>query len=264
MPAVFVKNISITFFVVVFSLLFLSQGNGQAVSLHGTVYDYFSKKPLDAVSVFTTTGKFAITDSLGKYVIPVTDKDSVWFSYLSKNTQKYPVDTISNYMNFEVALYVDVAWLPEVKVFGRDYRLDSIQNRDNYAKIFNYRKPTFKTTQSNPSNYVPGSVTAGLDIVELINMFRFKRNRQLQSFQDRLLQQEQDKYVDHRFSKLFVRQLTGLEAPELDTFMIICRPEYYTILYMNDLELGYFIQECYRNYLRIKKEGRISELIENY
>ncbi len=264
MPEDFVKNIFKTFVVAVFCLFSTEWANSQVVSLHGTVYDFFSKKPLDAVSVFTTAGKFAVTDSLGKYVISVTDKDSVWFSYLSKNTQKYPVDTISNYMNFEVALYVDVAWLPEVKVFGRDYRLDSIQNRDNYAKIFNYRKPTFKTTQSNPSNYVPGSVTAGLDIVELINMFRFKRTRQLQSFQDRLLQQEQDKYVDHRFSKLFVRQLTGLEAPELDTFMVICRPEYFTILYMNDLELGYYIQECFKNYLRIKREGRVTELLENY
>lgn len=230
-----------------------SENYAQSVQLNGTVYDYFSKKPLDAVTVYTTSGNYTITDSLGKYAVSVDRKDSVWFSYFSKQTMKYPVDTISNFSNFEVALYVDVAWLPEIKVRNKDYKLDSIQNRQDYAKIFNFQKPGLKTTTTNPSSYVPGSVTASIDLDELINMFRFKRNRQLLSFQERLLQQEQDKYVDHRFTKRFVRQLTQLEVPELDTFMSIYRPDYYELLNWNDIDLGEYIQQSYKNYLYVKK-----------
>ncbi len=238
---------------VIFCLPVLSHSQS-SFSLNGTVYDYFSKKPLDAVTVYTSAGKHTITDSAGKYLIMVQTNDSVWFSYFSKQTMKYPVDTITNLLNFEVALYVDVAWLPEIKVYNKDYRLDSIQNRKDYAKYFNYKKPGLKLSSSSPSSYIPGSVTVGIDLDELINMFRFKRNRQLASLQERLLQQEQDKYINHRFTKLFVRQLTQLEAPELDTFMMICRPKYNALLTLNDIELGYYIQQCYKDYIAAKRE----------
>jgi hypothetical protein len=235
----------------------LQKNFAQQFRLYGTVYDYFSKKPLDAVSVFSSSGKITISDSLGKYSILVSRKDSVWFSYLNKSTMKYPVDTISNPQNFEIALYVDVAWLPEIKVRSSDYKLDSIRNRQDYAKIFNYKKPGLKLSETPPSSYVPGSVTVGLDLDELINVFRFRRNRRLASFQERLLTQEQDKYIDHRFTKLFVRQLTKLDAAELDSFMVYYRPEYFMLIQMNDLELGYYIIQCYKQYLNFGKGGTL-------
>jgi hypothetical protein len=165
---------------------------------------------------------------------------------------KYPVDTINNVSAFEVGLHIDVKWLPEVKVFSHNYRLDSIQNRRDYAKIFDYKKPGLSITNSNSSTYLPGAVTAGLDLDQLINMFRFRRNRQLQSFQNRLLQEEQDKYIDHRYSKRLVKQLTQLESPELDSFMVAYRPQYDILQQMNDLELGYYVQLCYKAYTQQK------------
>ncbi|HXL57097.1 MAG TPA: hypothetical protein VN958_12610 [Chitinophagaceae bacterium] len=220
----------------------------QNVKLNGTVYDYFSKKPLDAVTVQTSTGSRTITDSTGKFVVMVAKKDSVWFSYLSKNTQKYPVDTISDFSNFEVALYVAANWLPAVKVRNSNYTFDSLQNRMEYAKVFNFRKPGLKLSSASPSTYVPGSVTVGLDLDELINMFRFRRNRQILSMQERLIQEEQDKYINHRFTKYLVQKLTSLSGPQLDTFMAICRPSYELLQPMNDIELGYYIQQCYKLY----------------
>lgn len=246
-------------FLLVFVLLVLyfagSDAKAQQFTLHGTVYDFYNRHPLDAVSVFCSCGNATITDSTGKYQIAVDEKDSVWFSYMGKNTMKYPVDTISNRSNFDIGLHINVAWLPGVKVQNRNYRLDSIQNRQDYAKIFNFKKPGLRISQNPPSSYVPGSVTAALDLDELINMFRFKRNRRLLSFQNRLIQQEQDKYIDHRFSKRFVKQLTHLESPQLDTFMIYYRPSYEVLQQMNDLELGYYIESCYKLYLDLKRKG---------
>jgi len=237
----------ILFFYCVVCIL-IQNANAQNVKLSGTVYDYFNKKPLDAVTVQTSTGSKTITDSTGKFVIMVSKEDSVWFSYLSKNTQKYPVDTISDLSNFEVALYVAANWLPAVKVRNNNYTFDSLQNRLEYAKVFNFRKPGLKLSSPSPSSYVPGSVTAGLDLDELINIFRFKRNRQLLSMQERLIEEEQDKYINHRFTKYLVHKLTPLSGYELDSFMAIIKPSYELLQTMNDIELGYYIQQCYKIY----------------
>ncbi len=68
------------------------------------------------------------------------------------------------------------------------------------------------------------------------------------SFQNRLLKEEEDKYINHRYSVRLVKQLTKLEFPELQTFMDEYRPDYGILQQMNDLELGYYIQLCYKDY----------------
>ena len=236
------------------SCFFCFVGNlAHTQTISGTVTDYFSKRPLDAVTVQTSSGRVIISDSLGRYNINVNKNDSVWFSYLNKRTVKYSVDTIAHPQSFDVALYVDVRWLPEVRVKTNDYKLDSIANRQTYAKAFNYRKPGLKVVApqtSTASSSVPTAV--GLDLDELINAFRFKRNRQLLSFQQRLLQEEHDKYIDHRYTKYLVIKLTRLQGEELNKFMLYYRPTYEEVLAMNDLELGYYIEQCFKNYEYLK------------
>ncbi len=231
--------------------------HAQAVQLSGTVYDYSNRLPIESVTVLCTCGSGAITDSAGHYTLLVTQRDSVYFSYLGKNTIKYPVDTIKNSDAFDLGLHIDVRWLPEVKVQTHNYYIDSIENRREYAKIFDYRKPHLALSKNSPSNYVPGAVTVGLDLDELINMFRFRKNRQMLSFQNRLLQEEEDKFVNHRYSVRLVKQLTKLESPELEKFMSQYRPEYDILQQMNDLELGYYIELSYKDYL-LKKSTRNS------
>lgn len=208
---------------------------------------------MQLVTVEASNGRVALSDTLGRYNITVSEKDSVWFSYLGKQTMKYPVDTIVNPSNFEIALYVDAAWLPEVKVRTPNYKLDSLQNRADYAKYFNFKKPGLRVASASPSAYVPGSVTVGLDLDEIINMFRFRRNKQIEALQARLIQQEHDKYIDHRFTKYFVIQLTKLSGEKLDDFMDLYRPQYERLLMMNDIELGEYIQACYKEYVSVKK-----------
>lgn len=224
----------------------------QQFTLHGTVYNYFDKKPVNAVTVYTSSGNITVTDTLGKYAIQVKNTDSIWFSYLNKNSIKYAVDTIADPLHFEIALYIDAAWLPTVTVYNKNYKLDSLNNRKEYAKIFNFKKPGLHLSSISPSTYTPGGVTVGLDLDALINMFKFRKNREMEKLRERLLQQEQDKYIDHRFTKLFVKRLTHLEGDELSTFMIYYRPNCNALTHMNDIELGYYIEQCYKYYLHSK------------
>lgn len=181
-------------------------------------------------------------------------KDSIWFSLIGKTTMKYPVDTISNLDNFNVMIHIRSFELPEVKVRNSYYKFDSIQNRKDYAKVFDFRKPGLRL--SNSPTYNPGGLTVGFDLDEIINMFRVKRNRSILSLQKRLLDQEQEKYVNNRYSKQFVRKITKLQSPELDTFMARYRPDYEVVQLLNDLELGYYIQQSFEQYKAAKNAPR--------
>ena len=132
---------------------------------------------MELVSVLSTSGTGTVTNADGYYEIEVTEKDSIWFSYLNKPTVKFPVMRIGNPMQFDISLQVNVPVMKEVKILPRNYRLDSLRNRQDYAKIFNYQKPTLKTVTPQYGAAV------GFDLDEIINMFRVKRNRSMASFQ---------------------------------------------------------------------------------
>jgi len=242
-------------FLIFISLVFCFAVSNAQFRIAGRIVDFTQRKPLEAVTVYSSSNAFAISDSLGEYSINVKKGDSIWFSFLGKNTFKYPVDTITNAENFEVALHVNVNTLPPVTVRNRSYHMDSLQNRQDYAKVFNFKKPGIGIA-SNP-NYVPGSVSVGLDLDEFINMFRFKHNKRILALQERLLQQEQEKYIEHRFNKRFNRQLTKLASPELETFMTLYKPTYELLQIMNDLELGVYIQKCFVDYTQRKLSGQL-------
>jgi hypothetical protein len=189
----------------------------------------------------STSGRGTLTDADGHYEIDVTEKDSIWFSYLNKPTMKFPVLKINDPFAFDISLRVNVTVLKEVKIRQRNYRQDSAQNREDYAKIFNYRKPTVKPSVTN--------MGVGFDLDEIINMFRFKRNRSMLAFQRRLLAEEREKSIDHRFSKALVRRLTSLTGNELDSFMVIFRPGYEFTMLTSDYDFQQYIKDSYRRFL---------------
>ena len=193
------------------------------LTVSGTVFDSSKRNYVEDVKVESTGGKYTYTDSMGMYKIAVTEKDSLTFIYKNKPTQKFIVKDIADLRQFDISLHVNVkgkySTLKEVVVFARSYRQDSIENRQVYGDIYNFRNPTIRTSVS------PGGAV-GADVNEIINMFRFKRNRQLKAFQARLEKQEQEKFVSYRFNKNFVRRITQLQGAELDSFMIRYLPTY--------------------------------------
>ncbi|MEZ5033920.1 MAG: hypothetical protein R2796_02935 [Chitinophagaceae bacterium] len=221
---------------------FASVANAQSFRIRGTVYDSSRLHPMKAVTVLSTSGDGTITDSEGKYEIQVTEKDSIWFSYLNKPTIKFPVLKINNPISFDIALQVNIPVMEEVKIKLKDYKQDSIQNREDYAKIFNYKKPGLRPVVSSSG--------VGFDLDEIINMFRFKRNKRMASFQKRLLEQEQENFVLHRFNKGLVTRLTGLSGQALETFMRLYRPSYLFAKYANDYDFRVFIKHAYERYVK--------------
>jgi hypothetical protein len=218
----------------------------QNFKLKGNVYDSSRIYPLEAVTVLTTAGKGTITNSAGHYEIEVSLNDSIWFSYLNKPTVKYPVARIKDLTQFDLSLQVNIPVLKEVKLMPRNYKLDSIRNRIEYEKIFNFHRPNISSLTTI------GPTGAGIDINELIRVFQFRKNRNMEKFQNRLEEQEHDKFVEHRFSKALIRRLTQLDGDALDSFMLIYRPTFEFAVVSSDYDFQSYIKESFKKF----KEGR--------
>lgn len=232
-------------------LLLVNTLQGQ-VRVSGTVYEMNKLFPLGAVSVLTSSGRGTVTDSSGRYAITVSDKDSIYFSYLGKATPKYAVSNIQLPSQFDISLHVNVTTLREIRVMPKDYRFDSMQNRQDYAKVFDYKKPGIALSSANPAS---GNFGVGLDINQLINMFRFRRNRSMAAFQDRLLTEEQDKYIAYRFSRAKIIKITGINGPDLDTFYRYYAPPYEAVVAASEYELLDYMKKAGEQYKRIRAMG---------
>jgi len=204
-------------------IMFTFKSSAQ-VTVKGNVYDASKLYSVPNVKVNSTSGASVVTDSAGSYQIQVSKTDSIFFSYNGKSTVKFPVKEIKNYTSFDISIQAKVQQkyklLNPVTVYTRDYQLDSLQNREEYAKVFGDEKPGFHST------YDPGGA-AGLDLDALIGMFQFRKNKEQQAFRNRLLQQEQDNYVDYRFSSKTITRVTGLTGDSLETYKKLFRPSYY-------------------------------------
>jgi hypothetical protein len=216
-------KLHLSFLLLLFVALFTSSSFGQII-VSGTVYDSTKMIPVKQVTVKSNSGRSTITDTLGKYTIEVFETDSLVFIYNNKPTLKYAVKTIENIGNFDISLHVRMyekfKTLKEVQIFTRSYKQDSAENRQRFATIFNYKKPGVQ------SSFDPTTGAAGLDINELINIFRFKRNRQLKKMQERLEEEEKERFINYRFNKATVTRITKLTGEDLAAFMKNYRPDF--------------------------------------
>lgn len=226
------------------------------LTVTGTVYDSTKTVPVKDVFIKSSSGTSAVTDSLGRYTIVTSDRDSLTFTYLGKPTAKFAVKQIPNIGGFDISLHVRIAekfkTLKEVKVYAKNHRQDSIANREEYAKIFNYQKPGISTSVD------AGTGAAGADLNELINVFRFRRNRQLRKMQERLMDQEKENYVNYRFNKTTVRRITRLDGTDLDEFMKLYRPGFEFTQASNVVDFyQYILNASYQYKVDKEKENHI-------
>ncbi len=231
-------------------LLVLTNHLRAQVTVSGTVYDVSKTNLVENVRVVSTGGLFSITDSLGRYSIITAPGDSLSFIYNNKPTQKFAVSSIKSPEQFDISIKVPVqsrySLLKEVKVFSRTFKQDSLENRQTYADVFEYKKPGVESSMS------PGGV-AGADLGQLINIFRFRRNKQLRSFQQRLELQEQEKYIDYRFNKTYVKRVTGLEEPDLGIFMRFYRPGYEFARASSEISFNEFLLNSSYRFKRLQQ-----------
>lgn len=234
-----------------FQLLVCVQSFSQ-ITVSGTVYDSTKLYVVPGVDVSSTSGLHTVTDSLGAYHIDVSTADSINFFYRGKSTVKFPVKTMSSYSAFDISLRVRInakyKVLQGVTVFSNTYTKDSTENRMEYSKIFNYEKPGIN------SSFEPGG-GAGLDLDALIGSFNYRRKRENLAFQKRLVDDEQEKYVNYRFNPKLIRRVTHLSGDTLTLYIRLYKPDYY---FVSTATLTQFYQYILNTSYAFKKEHGIS------
>lgn len=232
----------------IFSLLYAFSGNAQ-LTVKGRVLDKSKVNYVDGVRVISTGGALTFSDSLGRYSIRVSNDDSLFFVFNGKPTQKFPVKTITDVDKFDISLLIPVAskytTLNEVVVYARTFKQDSLENRETYAKIFNFEKPKL-------SGSIAPTGGVGFDLQEIIRMFQFRRNKSMRKFRDRLEKQEQDRYIDYRFNKITVKRvINDLQSPGLDSFVVWYRPQYDFVADSSEQEFFQYIIDAYDQFKRL-------------
>jgi hypothetical protein len=218
------RNLLIKLFLVFLSLgLSLPHKVNAQITVSGTVFDSTKLYVVPGVNVSSTSGLTTITDSLGAYHINVSENDSLSFFYRGKSTIKFPVKAMGNYNSFDISLHIRVSakykLLQSVTVFADNYHRDSAENRMEYSKIFNFEKPRIS------SSYEEGG-PAGLDLDQLIGMFNRRKKKENLAFQNRLIDNEKDRYVNYRFSPKVIQRVTGLSGDTLLKYRKRYMPSY--------------------------------------
>src|SRR6185437_4414747 len=226
----------------IFGVVICRQASAQ-VEIKGTVYDQSQLFAMPGVSVMSSSGAGTSTDTAGHYRIVLPSNDSIYFSYLGRHTAKIPVKRIARGYPLDMSLAVRVDSLPLVVVRPKAYRYDSAENRDEYRKVFDYAP-----------DYVVGGENGGIGF-NLDMLFNARKNREMLALQRRLIEEEQDKYVDHRFNRVLVHKITGLQRPALDTFMRLYRPSYQFIRNCeNDYDFYKYIKDCSVYFLQLWRQ----------
>jgi hypothetical protein len=149
--------------------------------------------------------------------------------------------------------------LNEVKIKGtKDYKVDSINRRAEYASIFNYKAPTImdvfiKKSPEKPSQYSAfqssTSSIASISVLPLIGLLT-KNKSSISKLQKNLLKEEEARLLDNRFSKEKVTAITSLKGDSLENFMEAYRPGVERTLEMNDYEMLLYIKKSYGVYIK--------------
>jgi len=126
-----------------------------------------------------------------------------------------------------------------------------LQNRQDYAKYFNYKKPGFKVGSTTGSDMGAG---VGIDLNQLIDMFNRAKTRRALAFQRRLLDDEKDGFVDYRFNRSIVLKVTHLQGDELDSFMVRYRPSYDFCKRATDYDLYDYIKLALQEWQKDRKD----------
>ncbi len=220
----------------------------QPTTVSGRIFDVTRKNYVEAATVYSTNGQSQLSDSLGQYRIEAGPADSLYFMYAEKPTQKFAVKDIPNTSQFDVSLKILVpsrfSTLQEVVVYTKSFQQDSLENRESYRKIFGYSKPGLSTSVNSD-----GAV--GADVNEIINAFRFKRNKRLKAFRKRLEQQEMDNYVNYRFNAKMVHRITQMDGADLDSFMVWYRPPYDFTASASEIQFNQYVLNAFYHYRRI-------------
>lgn len=245
---------SITLLLIFFSIQLFAQ------RLNGVVKDKLTNLPIQNVSVTTKLSvsftSFTGTFSLSKPPIGDTIKFTcIGYEPYNLITYKTNSDTIIVYLEQNSIL------LKSATVNAKNgYKMDSLKRRKEFASVFAYKAPTLKDIfiskkaySNTPNNYItaPNSTASivSINVLSVIGLLN-KNKAPVSKLQKVMLKEEEDRYIDHVFSRKKVTTITSLKNDSLIEFMNKYRPSAAELKKMNDYDLILYIKKYYQEFIK--------------
>jgi hypothetical protein len=224
-------------------LLFLSGEAFAQRSFTGKIHKKGGSELLMAVSVQNRTRKrFDISDMGGNFRVIADQGDTVLFS-----SAGYKPDTVivSAYMlteSYDIYMEPHAVYLAPVVVGSlSNYQMDSLERWKDYTWL----APKGKIKLMDRERHGDG---VGISFSP---QFRTDEDKQKERLRKRLEQDEQEFYIDFRFSKEYVARLTRFQGDSLQQFLKIYRPSYNFCRSATSVDMLLYVNDSMRKY---KKE----------
>lgn len=242
-----------------FLLIFFISLSNLVFSQHltGLVIDEATKKPIRNARVVTSSND-TYTTSTGSFILSnFQSGDTITVSHQGYEVYRIQHSNRSITDTLIILLKNSSIVLEEVRINGiRNYRMDSLNKRKEYAHFFDYKAPKLKdifiTKSPNGSTqYSPfQNSTSSLVSVNLLSVFALlsKNKAPTSKIQKQLIKDEEYNYVNNRFSKEKVQSLTALKGDSLQNFMNEYRPSIQEVKQMTDYQLILYIKKSHETF----------------
>lgn len=211
------------------------------VTVTGTIVDKENRLVLPYASVLNkSTGRRSYSDKGGFYKITASPRDVIVFSFIGYKPDSIVVAQSSGTETREIAMLVESKVLHSVEVSSQytPYQIDSMERRQQFSYIL--EKPNSRLAGENTPQ--------GAGIVFSPFTRYSRKEKQKREFKKIFARAEQEKYIDSRFTPLFVSQVTGLKGDSLQRFMVENYPDYDTLRVMRQEDFMYWITDKYKTW----------------
>lgn len=228
------------------------------VEIKGQVLREDSLSPINGAVIYNKTSFLGtLSNRNGNFKMRVKVGDTITISHIGFATQALVCQSLDNSEEkIRVVMRIKSYDLPTIDV--RRYRLReryrqapfSLLRTDNISNPYKLPKDYVENQYYMPSYGGASMPSMGFGIPDFKEM---KRREQLEKIAALERIDKKKRYLNYRYSKKLVNELTGLSGNELENFMNYCRPSEKTILESSDYELTYYILQCYEKF-RVENE----------
>jgi CarboxypepD_reg-like domain len=231
------KLIKIVIVAVIFIIVNATHLSAQ-VTLQGTVYaNNATKTPLPFTTVFNARAKQMLyTNSQGKYTIEASKGDTIKVSFVGYFPTEYVVPNTAGNFTKNFFIFEKTKQLTEIKIDGR-----TKYQKDSSARAQLFEKPLGQeqvATMESP-------------VTSLYQQFS-KKYKDLRKFQQQYRNDEQQKYIDTKYTYDNVAALTKLSGDDIAYFMNAYPMEYKFARLASEVEIKLWIISNYKMYKKEK------------
>jgi hypothetical protein len=230
---------------IIYSFVFiLSSFNGWAQQfLTGKVRKQASTEILVSVSIYNTTlQKHDLSEENGSYRLQATPGDRVIFSHVGYQPDTLIITTDMLSGDYPVNMEPKAQTLQAVRVGElSNYQLDSMARRQEYSWIYDHGEQKLVERERKGD---------GVGVNLAIFRHSSSIDKQREGLKKRLLREEQDDYIDYRYSRDYVAKLTHLQGDSLFRFMRDFRPTYDYCRKAATVDILVFINDSFKKFMK--------------